>query len=58
MVEIIDAFYENGIFKPLENIQISSGQRVKLIVETGDEESVYDILKLARDVYDGFSEQG
>lgn len=57
MVETVNAIYENGIFKPLGNIHITSGQKVKLIIETDDKESVNDILKLATDVYDGLSEE-
>jgi predicted DNA-binding antitoxin AbrB/MazE fold protein len=56
MVETVDAIYENGIFKPLKDIHISSGQKVKLIIEIDDEESVKDILKSATDVYDGLSD--
>ena len=30
MIETVNAIYENGMFKPLENIHIVNGQRVKL----------------------------
>ena len=57
MVETINAIYENGIFRPLNEIHISNGLRVKLIIESDNEESIDDILNLATGVYDGLSEK-
>jgi predicted DNA-binding antitoxin AbrB/MazE fold protein len=57
MVETVKAIYENGIFKPLEQIHIVNGQKVKLIIETDDIASAHDILESAADVYAGLSKE-
>ncbi len=33
MPHIIEAVYENGVFRPVEKIDLPSGERVKLIVK-------------------------
>ena len=57
MVETVSAVYENGIFRPLNEIHISNGMKVKLIIESDDEKSIDDILNLATGVYDGLSDK-
>ncbi|MCK4797679.1 MAG: antitoxin family protein [Spirochaetes bacterium] len=57
MVETVNAVYENGILKPLNEIHISNGMKVKLIIESDDEESIDDILNLATGVYEGLSDK-
>lgn len=51
MKHIINAIYENGVFKPLEPSELPDGQHVRLTVETSPEESVEDLLELAAQVY-------
>ena len=57
MIEITSAIYENGIFKPLTEIHLTNGIKVKLIIESDDDSSVDDILDLATTVYDGLSDK-
>ncbi len=33
MPKIIEAIYENGVFKPLEKVDLKEGERVKIRVE-------------------------
>jgi len=33
MVRIIEAIYENGVFRPLEKVDLREGERVRLKVE-------------------------
>ena len=33
MPKIIEAVYENGVFKPLQKVDLKEGERVKLRVE-------------------------
>lgn len=56
MIVSISAIYENGTFKPLEEIHISDGTKVKLTIESVNEKSIKDILSLVTGVYDGLSE--
>jgi predicted DNA-binding antitoxin AbrB/MazE fold protein len=56
MIETVDAIYENGIFRPLDEIHISEGLKVKLIIDSDNEKSK-DIINLATGVYDGLSEK-
>lgn len=39
MTQTIEAIYQNGIFKPLNDIsgEIAEGEKVKLVVETENE---------------------
>jgi predicted DNA-binding antitoxin AbrB/MazE fold protein len=52
-----DAIYENGIFRPIntEELNISEGQKVRIIIET--EITPEEILKLAKSVYEGLTEE-
>jgi len=34
MAKIIEAIYENGVFKPLENVNLKEGERV--LIKVGD----------------------
>ena len=58
MTQTLDAVFEDGSFKPLNNgsLGFSEGQRVKLTVETPDE-TQDDIIDLAAKVYDGLTER-
>lgn len=56
MTQIIEAIYQNGIFKPLNPIleDITEGEKVKLVVET---EEINPIMKLAENFYEGLSQE-
>jgi predicted DNA-binding antitoxin AbrB/MazE fold protein len=56
MKQTIDAVFENGSFRPLDNhsLPFSQGQRVKLIVETSFDPQE-DLIELAAQVYEGLS---
>ena len=56
MKYVIDAIYENGIFRPMQPyiIEISEGAHVLITV---DDETELESLKLAPRVYDGLSEE-
>ncbi|MDI9642644.1 MAG: antitoxin family protein [Archaeoglobales archaeon] len=47
MPKIIEAIYENGVFKPLEKVNLKNGERVKIRLEDADSivEDVFGILK-------------
>jgi len=47
MPKIIEAVYENGVFKPLEKVDLREGERVKLRVEKDRKE----ILKNYRGLF-------
>ena len=51
----IDAIYENGVFRPVQDqtLGISEGQRVRLTIA---DEMVPDALQLATSVYEGLAE--
>jgi predicted DNA-binding antitoxin AbrB/MazE fold protein len=55
--QIVDAIFENGVFRPLKPIDdpMLEGQQVQLIVQSP--ESSEDILALAADVYAGLAEE-
>ena len=55
MSEIIEAIYEKGVFKPLQNLELPEGQHVRLVVEAAEPSSSTDILALAAQVYEGLS---
>lgn len=57
MQQILDAVYENGVFRPLQHPEIPEGKQVRLVVETGTELAPDDMLELAAQVYQGLSEQ-
>jgi predicted DNA-binding antitoxin AbrB/MazE fold protein len=56
MKETLEAIYENGVFRPLKRPNISEGLQVRLVVETPSEEAAEDLLELARQVYQGLSD--
>ncbi len=55
MQHAIDAIYENGVFRPVQDqtLGITEGQRVRLTIA---DETVPDPLRLATSVYEGLSE--
>lgn len=57
MKQTLDAIYEQGVFRPLQNPEVAEGQHVRLVVETLPESSVEDILDSAAQVYTGLSDE-
>ncbi|MEM5821117.1 MAG: antitoxin family protein [Candidatus Aenigmatarchaeota archaeon] len=41
MAKIIEAIYENGVFKPLEKVDLKEGERVRIEIK----ESLADIIE-------------
>jgi predicted DNA-binding antitoxin AbrB/MazE fold protein len=58
MAELIDAVYEQGMFRPLEPVELPEGQRVTVSVEPGAlaPEEAEEQLRAWRTVYEGLSE--
>lgn len=58
MTQTLNAVFEDGAFKPLDNgsLPFSEGQRVKLTVEVPTE-TRDDLLGLAGQVYEGLSDK-
>lgn len=58
MTQTLDAVFEDGRFKPVDNgsLPFAEGQRVKLTVET-PAETQDDLIELAAQVYDGLTEE-
>jgi len=57
MQQVVEAIYENGIFRPLKLLKLSEGQEVQLIVRSKSSVSSSQMLQLAAEVYQGFSDQ-
>lgn len=55
MPEVIEAIYEKGVFKPLQELELPDGQHVRLVVETAEATTSDDMLALAAQVYEGLS---
>lgn len=55
MQQIVEAVYENGIFRPLKVPELSEGQEVQLIIQSKSKISSSQMLQLASEVYQGFS---
>ena len=55
MQQVVEAVYENGIFRPLKVPKLSEGQEVQLIIQTKNKISPDRMLQLASEVYQGFS---
>ncbi|AAB90182.1 MULTISPECIES: antitoxin family protein [Archaeoglobus] len=47
MPKIIEAIYENGVFKPLQKVDLKEGERVRIKLEKVEEvvDEVFGILK-------------
>ncbi len=57
MKQIVEAIYENGVFKPVKPISFPEGQQVQLEIEDTPQNNPDDLLALAAQVYDGFTDQ-
>jgi predicted DNA-binding antitoxin AbrB/MazE fold protein len=51
----IDAVFQDGVFKPCQDLPLADGTRVRLTAETAEPSTPEDILALAARVYDGLS---
>lgn len=54
---MLEAVFENGVFKPLTHPHITEGQKVKIIVEPVSESTIDEILDLAGKVYEGLTDR-
>lgn len=56
MKHAIDAIYENGTFRPIQQdaVAVADGQRVRITV---DDQCEPEALRLAMSVYDGLSDE-
>ncbi|MEM3761219.1 MAG: antitoxin family protein [Archaeoglobaceae archaeon] len=45
MAKIIEAIYEDGVFKPLEKVDLKNGEKVRLKISKGVARKVAGILK-------------
>lgn len=57
MQQVVEAVYENGVFRPLKAPELSEGQEVQLIVQSKNQLSPSQMLQLATEVYQGFSNE-
>ena len=55
MKQIVEAVYENGVFRPREVPELPEGQEVQLIIQAKNTLNSDQMLRLAADVYEGFS---
>lgn len=39
MAKVIEAIYENGVFKPLEKVDLKEGEKVKITISRGEKTS-------------------
>ncbi|WP_048064614.1 antitoxin family protein [Archaeoglobus fulgidus] len=47
MPKVIEAVYENGVFKPLQKVDLKEGEKVKVELKESVVESVAGILKVS-----------
>jgi len=59
MSKVIDVVYENGVFKPLERVDLKEGEKVKVIIKKSIEHLVgkygkreVNLLELKDEIYD------
>ncbi|PZV10348.1 MAG: hypothetical protein DCF22_17050 [Leptolyngbya sp.] len=57
MQQVVKAIYEHGVFRPLQAPELSEGQEVQLIVHSKNQISPSQMLNLAAEVYQGFSDE-
>ena len=53
MKSTVEAIFEDGVFKPVERLEIPEGEHVQLTVETTARPEQEDPLELAARVYQG-----
>ncbi len=47
MPKVIEAIYENGVFKPLEKVELKDGERVRVEIRVRVVDEVAGILKVS-----------
>jgi predicted DNA-binding antitoxin AbrB/MazE fold protein len=52
----VEAVFQNGVLRPTQPLQLAEGDHVRLIIERVTQASPDAILRLARQVYDGLSQ--
>ncbi len=57
MQQVVKAVYEHGVFRPLQTPKLSEGQEVQLIVHSKNQLSPSQMLNLAAEVYQDFSDE-
>lgn len=57
MQQTVEAVYENGLFRPLQALDLSEGQEVQLVIKSKNQISPSQMLQLASAVYQGFSSE-
>ena len=57
MKATVDAIFQDGVFRPVEPPELPNGERVRLTVERVTQATPDEILKLARQVYEGLSQK-
>jgi predicted DNA-binding antitoxin AbrB/MazE fold protein len=57
MTQKVEAVYENGVLKPLQPLTLAEHQRVALMIRPLPPLDLDEILELARQVYEGLSDE-
>lgn len=58
MDQVIEAVFEEGVFKPVQAVELPEGQKVSLTVEpVRTAPSPEEMLRAARRVYEGLSDE-
>lgn len=57
MHHVVEAVYENGVFRPLKKLKLSEGQEFQLTIRSKTEISPDEMLKLAAEIYEDLSEE-
>jgi predicted DNA-binding antitoxin AbrB/MazE fold protein len=55
MTQTVEAVFENGMLRPLGQLQLAEREQVQLTVNTRGRRSPAEIMELARKVYEGLS---
>ncbi len=60
MPRIIEAIYENGVFKPLQKVDLKEGERVKVEIKESVVERTRGVLKNSRidEIIEGIESEG
>lgn len=53
MAKVIDTVYEDGVFKPLEKVDLKEGKKVRIKIE---KRGIYDIIKEYRKYFEDIEE--
>ena len=56
MSKVIEAVYEDGVFKPLEKVELKEGERAKIIVESISEKT-FGIIRVRKKDIDKILEE-